>query len=65
MKAIDPRQQTTATAPFTNRVLAVRLVGMAGYSMELRERVVAAVDKGLGKAVVAETFGVSVRTINR
>ncbi len=33
--------------------------------MDLRTRVVAAVDKGLGKAVVAETFGVSVRTINR
>ena len=38
---------------------------MAGYSMDLRGRVVAAVDKGLAKEDVAETFEVSVRTINR
>lgn len=38
---------------------------MAGYSIDLRERVVAAVDKGMGKKGVAETFGVSVPTINR
>ncbi len=31
--------------------------------MELRERVVAAVDKGLGKAVVAETFGPTFRSL--
>jgi transposase len=38
---------------------------MAGYSMDLRERVVAAVDRGVAKRDVAEMFGVSVRTINR
>lgn len=38
---------------------------MAGYSIDLRERVVAAVDKGLAKRDVAEAFGVSVRTLNR
>ena len=38
---------------------------MAAYSVDLRERVVAAVDKGMAKGEVAETFGVSVRTINR
>jgi len=33
--------------------------------VDLRERVVAAVGKGTAKRDVAETFGVSVRTINR
>jgi len=37
---------------------------MTGYSIDLRERVVAAVDKWMGKKDVAETFGVSVPTIN-
>lgn len=39
--------------------------GMRAYSVDLRERVVAAVDKGLAKGDVAEAFAVSVRTINR
>ena len=38
---------------------------MAGYSMDLRSRVVVVVDKGVAKGDVAEAFGVSVCTINR
>ena len=38
---------------------------MKAYSIDLRERVVAAVDRGLPRAVVAETFGVSPATVKR
>src|SRR3954454_1267839 len=35
------------------------------YSMDLRERVVAAVDAGMTQARAAERFGVSLRTVER
>ncbi len=38
---------------------------MKAYSKDLRLRVVAAVDRGMPRAEVAETFGVSVSTIKR
>lgn len=38
---------------------------MKAYSVDLRERVVAAVDKGLSKRDVAETFGVGLATVKR
>jgi len=38
---------------------------MKAYSIDLRERVVAAVDRGLPRAAVAETFGVSPATVKR
>ncbi len=39
--------------------------GMRAYSKDLRLRVLAAVDRGMPRAEVAETFGVSVSTIKR
>src|SRR5436190_1519862 len=39
--------------------------GMRAYSMDLRERIVAAVDAGLHQAQAAERFGVSQRTVER
>src|SRR5881275_1159738 len=39
--------------------------GVRAYSMDLRERVVAAVDAGLPQAQAAERFGVSLRTVER
>src|SRR3954449_3740122 len=39
--------------------------GMRAYSMDLRERVVAAVDAGLSQSQAAERFGVSLRTVER
>jgi transposase len=39
--------------------------GVRAYSMDLRERVVAAVDAGLSQAQAAERFGVSLRTVER
>ena len=39
--------------------------GMRAYSMDLRERVVAAVDGGMTQAQAAVTFGVSVNTVGR
>ena len=39
--------------------------GMRAYSMDLRERIVAAVDAGLTQAQAAERFGVSLRTVER
>src|SRR3954468_3591025 len=39
--------------------------GMRAYSMDLRERVVAAVDAGLTQGQAAERFGVSLRTVER
>src|SRR5919202_4157125 len=39
--------------------------GMRAYSMDLRERVVAAVDRGLTQEQAAATFGVSVNTVAR
>ncbi len=38
---------------------------MRAYSTDLRQRIVAAVDRGLPRAEVAQTFGVSRATINR
>src|SRR3954451_19607474 len=35
------------------------------YSMDLRERVVAAVDEGMSQSQAAERFGVSLRTVER
>src|SRR3954467_4451474 len=40
-------------------------LGMRAYSMDLRERIVAAVDAGLTQAQAAERFGVSLRTVER
>ena len=39
--------------------------GMRAYSMDLRERIVAAVDAGLPQAQAAERFGVSLRSVER
>jgi transposase-like protein len=39
--------------------------GVRAYSMDLRERVVAAVDAGLTQGQAAERFGVSLRTVER
>src|SRR5688500_4967702 len=39
--------------------------GMRAYSMDLRERVVAAVDGGMTQDRAAVTFGVSVNTVGR
>ena len=39
--------------------------GVQAYSMDLRERIVAAVDAGLTQAQAAERFGVSLRTVER
>ena len=39
--------------------------GMRAYSMDLRERVVAAVDGGMSQEQAAVTFGVSVNTVGR
>src|SRR5436305_15304640 len=39
--------------------------GVRAYSMDLRGRVVAAVDAGLPQAQAAERFGVSLRTVER
>ncbi len=38
---------------------------MRAYSMDLRERVVAAVDRGMTQEQAAVTFGVSVNTVGR
>ena len=38
---------------------------MKAYSVDLRERVVAAVNKGLSKQAVAETYGVGLATVKR
>src|SRR3712207_9478479 len=39
--------------------------GMRAYSMDLRERVVAAVDRGMTQEQAAALFGVSVNTVAR
>jgi transposase len=39
--------------------------GMRAYSMDLRERIVAAVDGGMTQDQAAVTFGVSVNTVGR
>ncbi len=39
--------------------------GMRAYSKDLRLRVLAAVDRGMPRKEVAETFGISVSTIKR
>src|SRR3712207_2563941 len=39
--------------------------GMRAYSMDLRERIVAAVDRGMTQEQAAATFGVSVNTVAR
>jgi len=39
--------------------------GMRAYSMDLRQRIVAAVDAGLPQSLAAERFGVSLRTVER
>jgi transposase len=38
---------------------------MKAYSVDLRQRVLAAVDRGMARSEVAATFGVSVATIKR
>jgi transposase len=38
---------------------------MRAYSMDLRERIVAAVDAGASQSQVAERFEVSLRTVER
>ena len=40
-------------------------LGMRAYSMDLRERIVAAVDAGASQSQAAERFGVSLRTVER
>jgi transposase len=39
--------------------------GVRAYSMDLRERVVAAVDAGMTQSQVTARFGVSLRTVER
>src|SRR3954466_12799189 len=39
--------------------------GMRAYSMDLRERIVAAVDAGASQSQAAGRFGVSLRTVER
>src|SRR3954453_1647872 len=39
--------------------------GMRAYPMDLRQRIVAAVDAGLTQSLAAERFGVSLRTVER
>lgn len=39
--------------------------GMKAYSVDLRQRGLAAVDRGMRRADIAATFGVSVATIKR
>src|SRR3712207_4726986 len=39
--------------------------GVRAYSMDLRERVVAAVDAGLSQSQAAARYGVSLRTVER
>ena len=39
--------------------------GVRAYSMDLRERIVAAVDEGMSQSQAAERFGVSLRTVER
>src|SRR5437660_5688999 len=39
--------------------------GVRAYSMDLRERIVAAVDAGLSQRQAAERFGVSLRSVER
>jgi Homeodomain-like domain len=39
--------------------------GVRAYSMDLRERVVAAVDAGMSQPQAAAVFGVSLRTVER
>src|SRR5256885_9589183 len=39
--------------------------GVRAYSMDLRERIVAAVDEGMSQSRAAERFGVSLRTVER
>src|SRR5688500_20267932 len=46
-------------------VSGTTLPGVRAYSMDLRERIVAAVDAGLNQAQAAERFGVSLRTVER
>jgi transposase len=41
------------------------LAGVRAYSMDLRERVVAAVDAGMSQPQAAARFGVSLRTVER
>jgi transposase len=40
-------------------------LGMRAYSMDLRERIAAAVDAGASQSQAAERFGVSLRTVER
>ena len=40
-------------------------LGMRAYSMDLRERIVAAVDAGASQSQAAAVFGVSLRTVER
>ncbi len=42
-----------------------RLVGMKAYSVDLRKRVVAAVERGSSTAQVAQTFGIGLATVKR
>src|SRR3954451_4520041 len=39
--------------------------GVRAYSMDLRERIVAAVDEGMSQSQAAVRFGVSLRTVER
>jgi len=39
--------------------------GMRAYSMDLRKRIVAAIDAGLTQSQAAERFEVSLRTVER
>src|SRR4051794_41774589 len=39
--------------------------GVRAYSMDLRERIVAAVDEGMSQSQAAERFGVSLRSVER
>src|SRR5215213_10008632 len=41
------------------------LLGMKAYSVDLRQRVLAAVDRGMPRSEVVATFGVSLATLKR
>jgi transposase len=53
------------TAASKDIELYVTLEGMRAYSVDLRQRVLAAVDRGIPRQEVVVTFGVSLATIKR
>src|SRR3954449_9660676 len=66
---LDPRHPLLQLSSVASQRCADCLMGtaegMRAYSMDLRERVVAAVDRGMTQEQAAVTFGVSVNTVGR